>query len=86
MILTIAPASIPEALIPIASVVDVLGVDAEQVNAWCSSGKLRAVGYLGCWWVSVGDLTDFVERSSWSFVAPPPDKPRPGRGRQQKTP
>jgi hypothetical protein len=87
MILTIANASVPQALIPVASVVEVLGVDSFQVHAWCSTGKLRAVKHLGHWWVAVDDLTDFVERSSWQFVAPPVDNPVPiRRASRRKSP
>lgn len=88
MILTIANSSVPKAMIPVASVVDVLGVDSEQVIGWCSIGKLRAVKHLGHWWVTIGDLTDFVERSSWTFAAPPADKPEdiPRGRRRAKSP
>jgi hypothetical protein len=74
MKLTIASASVPAALIPLAAVADVVGVDIGQAAAWCESGQLTATSHLGHWWVSVGDLSAFVERSTWKLVGPPPDK------------
>jgi hypothetical protein len=77
MILTISSASVPIALIPLASVADTLGVSVEQAALWCERGQLPATGHLGHWWVSVADLTRFVERSTWQLVAPPsPPAPR----------
>lgn len=82
MKLTISSAIIPVALIPIASVAKVLGVSAEEATSWCESRHLLATLHLGHWWVSVADLTDFVERSTWKLVALAPSF-RPARPRRR---
>ena len=70
-LLTIATPALPVALIPLASVSSVLGVSVEQLALWCETGQLVASKHEGRWWVSVADMTTFVERSTWELVAPP---------------
>jgi len=82
MNLTISSASIPMALIPLHAVAKVLGVTADEAAGWCESRQMLATLHLGHWWVSVADLTEFVERSTWKLVAPAPSF-RPARSRRR---
>lgn len=69
--LTLHLGTVPQAYIPAAAAAPALGVSAEQLADWCSSGLLTATSFEGRWWVTAGDLQSFVARSSWQLVAPP---------------
>jgi len=66
---------VPMGLVPVATVAEFLGVEPEQVIAWCKAGTMRAQKHTGEYWVRVDSLGRFVEASRWVLAADPTGTP-----------